>query len=319
MRKDNRRAVRKKFPWGEASVLLLFVLMTARILGDSYFQERYQDKIMGQAEAAEQEAAEVNAADNISGGFLSEAVEVMDGSAAQTGAAKEPASENAEGGGKNQTGQGGNAGSEKLDATANTGEDTAILPEIKDIAVKKIALTFDDGPHPLYTPELLEGLKERNVVATFFVTGENASLYPELIEEMEEDGHLIGNHTYHHVQLTSVGEDIFRMELEETNRVVEDITGKEVLFARPPFGDWSKELEQEMEMIPVLWDIDPLDWCTYNVETIVRKVLSKAEENAIILMHDEYATSIEAALEIVDKLLEEGYTFVTVDEIVMGY
>lgn len=180
---------------------------------------------------------------------------------------------------------------------------------------KKIALTFDDGPHPIYTPELLEGLRERGVVATFFVTGANATLYPELIEQMQEDGHMVGNHTYHHVQLSSVGEKIFLQELEETNRVLEGILEEEILYVRPPFGDWAKSIEQEINMFPVLWDIDPLDWCTGNTGQIVKRVLDKAEENSIILMHDEYAPSVEAALKIVDVLLEEGYEFVTVDSI----
>ncbi len=182
---------------------------------------------------------------------------------------------------------------------------------------KKIALTFDDGPHPIYTPELLEGLRERDVVATFFVTGANATLYPELIAEMQDDGHLIGNHTYHHVQLSVVGEDIFLQELEETNRVLEGILQEEVVFVRPPYGDWTKAVELEVDMLPVLWDIDPLDWCTGNATKVVRAVLEEAEDQSIILMHDYYATSVDAALEIVDKLLEEGYQFVTVEEIVV--
>lgn len=182
---------------------------------------------------------------------------------------------------------------------------------------KKIALTFDDGPHPIYTPELLEGLRERGVVATFFVTGANAALYPELIVEMQEDGHLVGNHTFHHVQLSVVGEEIFLQELEETNRVLEGILQEEVVFVRPPYGDWTKAVELEVDMLPVLWDIDPLDWCTGNIKKVVRAVLDEAEDQAIILMHDYYATSVEAALEIVDKLLEDGYQFVTVEEIVV--
>ena len=186
----------------------------------------------------------------------------------------------------------------------------------KDV-YRKIALTFDDGPHPIYTPELLEGLKERGVVATFFVTGANATLYPELIEQMREDGHVIGNHTYHHVQLSSVGEEIFIQELKETNRVLEGILEEEVVYVRPPFGDWAKSIEQEINMLPVLWDIDPLDWCTGNSNQIVKRVLDKAEENSIILMHDEYAASVEAALEIIDKLKEEGYEFVTVEQILL--
>lgn len=184
-------------------------------------------------------------------------------------------------------------------------------------AAKKIALTFDDGPHPIYTPELLDGLRERGVVCTFFVTGENATLYPELIEQMKEDGHLVGNHTYHHVQLSTVGEEVFLQELQETNRVLEGILEEEIVFVRPPYGDWTKSVEKEIDMLPVLWDIDPLDWCTGNASKVVKKVLENAEDQSIILMHDYYATSVEAALKIVDELLEDGYEFVTVDEILV--
>ena len=134
---------------------------------------------------------------------------------------------------------------------------------------------------------------------------------------MREDGHLIGNHTFHHVQLSVVGEDIFLQELEETNRVLEGSLQEEVVFVRPPYGDWTKAVELEVDMLPVLWDIDPLDWCTGNATKVVRAVLEEAEDQSIILMHDYYATSVDAALEIVDKLLEEGYQFVTVEEIVV--
>lgn len=182
---------------------------------------------------------------------------------------------------------------------------------------QKIALTFDDGPHPIYTPELLDGLRERGVVCTFFVTGANATLYPELIEQMQEDGHLVGNHTYHHVQLSAVGEEIFLQELKETNRVLEGILEEEIVFVRPPYGDWTKSVEQEIDMLPVLWDIDPLDWCTGNSGQVVKMVLESAEDQSIILMHDYYATSVEAALQIVDELMEDGFEFVTVEEIMV--
>ena len=93
--------------------------------------------------------------------------------------------------------------------------------------------------------------------------------------------------------------------------------GKEIEYVRPPFGDWSKSIEQEIDMFPVLWDIDPLDWCSGSTAQIVKRVLDKAEDHAIILMHDEYATSVEAALQIVDELLEDGYEFVTVERILL--
>lgn len=180
---------------------------------------------------------------------------------------------------------------------------------------KKIALTFDDGPHPYYTEQLLNGLKERGVHATFFVMGKHVEMYPKLIERMNEEGHLVGNHTYSHMQLNKSNEDAFKEELIRTNELIEKLTGQEVQYVRPPYGAWDKKFEKELNMFPVLWTIDPLDWCSSNVSGIVRKVTDKAKENAIILMHDEYKSTVTAALQIVDILQEEGYEFVTVDEL----
>lgn len=180
---------------------------------------------------------------------------------------------------------------------------------------KKIALTFDDGPHPYYTEQLLDGLKERGVQATFFVTGEHASLHPDIIKRMEEEGHLIGNHTYSHMQLNSGNREKFKQELIDTNEILEEITGREIEYVRPPYGTWDKGFEEELDMIPVLWTIDPLDWCSSNSEGVAQKVLDKAAENEIILMHDYYESSVTAALMVVDELLSQGYTLVTVEEI----
>ena len=181
--------------------------------------------------------------------------------------------------------------------------------------VKKIAITFDDGPHPCYTEQLLDGLKERGVVATFFVTGEHAELHPEVIARMQEEGHLIGNHTYSHIQLTKSNRETFKEELIKTNEILKEITGEEVQYVRPPYGSWDKSFEKELNMFPVLWTVDPLDWCSKNVGCITEKIVSKTGENDIILMHDYYDTSVTAALKAIDELLEEGYTFVTVEEI----
>lgn len=180
---------------------------------------------------------------------------------------------------------------------------------------KKIALTFDDGPHPRYTEQLLDGLKERNVVATFFVTGENAQNYPNIIRREQEEGHLIGNHTYSHIQLTSGNRETFREELVKTNEILENITGEKVSFVRPPYGSWDKSFEKELNMFPVLWNIDPLDWCSHNAECIAAKVVENAGDGDIILMHDYYDTSVTAALEVVDVLQKRGFQFVTVEEI----
>ncbi len=183
----------------------------------------------------------------------------------------------------------------------------------KDIG--KIALTFDDGPHPYYTEQLLDGLKERGVKATFFVTGENAQLHPDIIQRMDEEGHLIGNHTYSHIQLTDNNREKFREELIKTNEIIMGITGKEVIYVRPPYGTWDKKFETELNMFPVLWSVDPLDWCSNNVSCIMNRVMGDVEDNDIILMHDCYESTVTAALQVVDELMAEGYTFVTADEI----
>lgn len=186
------------------------------------------------------------------------------------------------------------------------------------VEAPKIALTFDDGPSAVWTPALLDGLKERGVKATFFLIGENADKNPEIVKRMAEEGHLIGNHTYHHVELIKVSENEARLELADTSAVIIRITGKEPEYMRPPFGTWQRKLEQDIQMLPVLWTIDPLDWTTENQDEIVNKVVTEAEENDIILLHDCYKSSVEAGLRIVDILQEEGFVFVTVDELLLN-
>ena len=182
---------------------------------------------------------------------------------------------------------------------------------------KRIALTFDDGPHPVYTKQLLAGLKERGVQATFFVVGENIPGREELIKEMYEDGHLIGNHTYDHTDLSRMSSEQACEELTKTSNLVKDITGCGTSYVRPPFGKWNDDLDRALSMMSVKWTIDPLDWTTQNKSQVVQKVVSKAEDNDIILLHDYYRSSVEAALEIVDILKEQGFEFVTVEELLL--
>ena len=180
-----------------------------------------------------------------------------------------------------------------------------------------IALTFDDGPSR-YSEELLDGLKERKVQATFFLLGVNMEGNEEIVKRMEEEGHLLGNHTYHHVQLSRLSDQQAQEELEMTNELIEDITGQQPIFARPPFGSWNKKKEFPADLIPVLWNVDPLDWKTYQTDTVVSRIMNNVEDGDIILLHDSYPTSVEAALRTIDMLREEGYVFVTVDELMFG-
>lgn len=180
-----------------------------------------------------------------------------------------------------------------------------------------VALTFDDGPHPVYTPRLLEGLKERGARATFFLIGQNIDGNEDVIRKMKEDGHLIGNHSQNHMQLTRERAGEACEQINRTNEKIRQITGETPEYVRPPYGSWSEELECLVPMRVVLWNLDTLDWKTQNKDKIVSHVMSHVEDGSVILLHDVYDTSVEAALEIVDRLLAEGYNFVTVDELII--
>lgn len=180
---------------------------------------------------------------------------------------------------------------------------------------KEIALTFDDGPHPKWTPILLEGLKKRGIRATFFVIGESAEQYPQLIQQMEEDGHQIGNHTYSHIQLTRCPLPHALSEIQKTQEVIRLITRKTPKFIRPPFGSWNEALAEQTSLTAVLWDVDPYDWKYQDCRQIVDSIKAQTEDQSIILLHDVYETSVQAALEIADYYQKQGYRFCRVDEI----
>ena len=181
----------------------------------------------------------------------------------------------------------------------------------------QIALTFDDGPSKA-TEKLLDALKERNVKATFFVIGEYAKLYPETIKREVEEGHIVGNHTYTHVDIAQLSKEEAMEEIEKTNQLVKEISGHTIEYIRPPFGDGNQELMEEMQLMTVMWSVDPLDWTTANEDEIVNKVVTETSENDIILLHDCYESSVNAAIRIVDLLMAEGYEFVTVEELLLN-
>lgn len=195
------------------------------------------------------------------------------------------------------------------------GWQTAVFTTSGYIKDKKVAITFDDGPCETYTECLLDGLKERNVAATFFVIGEEAQQNPQIIKRMQEEGHTIGNHTYTHVNLCELCDCEVIEQINKTNEVVEQITGEKMVFIRPPYGAWSDALEEKTGMIAVLWDVDPRDWEIDDTGLIIERVLAQVEDGSILLFHDSSDSSVAAALAVVDILTEKGYDFVSVDEI----
>lgn len=181
----------------------------------------------------------------------------------------------------------------------------------------RVSLTFDDGPNRKYTPLLLEGLKERGIQATFFLMGKNIEGNEDLVRRIQKDGHLIGNHTYNHVQLNKIPVGKAKEEIEKTSNEIYEITGVYPSYIRPPFGAWRKNLDLSVTMFPVFWDIDTLDWKSQNVDSVLNIVQTQIHDGSIILMHDGFKSSVDAALEIVDLLTEQGYDFVTVDQLLI--
>jgi len=183
--------------------------------------------------------------------------------------------------------------------------------------LKKVAITFDDGPNPDYTEQILDVLREKDVKATFFLLGSEVEKYPELVKKIYDEGHLIGNHSFKHEQLNKMTSAQACEQVNKTNQLIYDITGEYPQYLRPPFGEWKNDLDCQVNMINVMWDIDTLDWKNQNQGRIVENVMTKAKENDIILMHDGYDTTISATLQLIDMLREKGYEFVTVDELIL--
>ncbi len=205
------------------------------------------------------------------------------------------------------------------------GGDTASGKEVSesagcDVYEKCIAITFDDGPHGKDTERLLDELKKRDIKASFFLIGENieqSDLNRSLVERMYNEGHLIGNHTYTHINIKTIGRNAALQEINKTNSIIQDITGMNVNYIRPPYGAYEDSFLDCISMTPVLWTIDPDDWDTKDVSLVVKRVVGNATDRGIILLHDCYDTSVAAAVEIIDQLMAQGYHFVTVDQIIL--
>ena len=187
---------------------------------------------------------------------------------------------------------------------------------------KKIALTFDDGPHPVHTPEILDILAEYGIKATFFVIGENATWYGDLVKTEYESGHEIGNHTYsHHMNLKKLSYDGICAEIENAENVIYENIEYRTKLLRPPGGIYSDTLLRaaaDNDYNIICWSVDTRDWAHTPTDEIVKNVLSSVKEGDIILFHDYVSgeSPTPAALkQIIPTLLDEGYNFVTVSEL----
>jgi peptidoglycan/xylan/chitin deacetylase (PgdA/CDA1 family) len=194
---------------------------------------------------------------------------------------------------------------------------------------KYVALTFDDGPDPVYTPEILDILKEKDVRATFFLIGRNVQDYSEIARRMVEEGHSIGSHTYSHKSLIPLTAKSTYNEIKNAEVAIEEATGIRPTLFRPPRGVYSgyaRELLKEERYTIVLWDLSAVDWAELAPKKIVANVVNKVKPGSIILLHDsgdlityrggDRHSTVKALPEIIDKLRAQGYEFITIDQMI---
>jgi cellulose synthase/poly-beta-1,6-N-acetylglucosamine synthase-like glycosyltransferase/peptidoglycan/xylan/chitin deacetylase (PgdA/CDA1 family)/spore germination protein YaaH len=200
---------------------------------------------------------------------------------------------------------------------------------------KKLALTFDDGPDPNWTPKILDLLKEKNAPATFFVIGENANRYPQILKREFEDGHEIGNHTYTHENIEDASANTIRWQVNVTERLIESSLGVKTVLFRPPYGiDHQPETAPEVASLPIPQSmgymlvgarIDPHDWGDLgggsppSVDEIVQRVLDDASKGSIVMFHDgggDRSHTLAALPRVIDGLRAAGYQIVPVSELV---
>jgi len=183
---------------------------------------------------------------------------------------------------------------------------------------KEIALTFDDGPAPGATPKILEVLKKEGVKATFFVVGKMAEKYPLLLKQICEEGHDVGNHTYSHPDLTKLSKEDILKELEKTRLLIKKITGEDTYLFRPPGGKYDNKVIVTTTLAGykvILWTDYPGDYGCPSSKLIYQKVVSKAEEEGIILLHNGLNTTLEVLPKIISELKKRKYRFVTISEL----
>lgn len=184
-----------------------------------------------------------------------------------------------------------------------------------------VALTFDDGPHPVHTPRLLNILAEKNVKATFYVLGSNAKAYPAIIRRILAEGHEIGNHTWNHPALSKLTSDQVSSQMARTDQIVREVTGGyRMRTMRPPYGATNDRVKQQcynqFGYPTILWSVDPEDWKKPGVSVVANRLVNGARSGGILLVHDIHESSISSMPAAVEGLLAKGFKFVTVSQLI---
>jgi peptidoglycan/xylan/chitin deacetylase (PgdA/CDA1 family) len=182
----------------------------------------------------------------------------------------------------------------------------------------EIALTFDDGPNPPYTFQILAILQKYDVKATFFVIGSRAAAYPALVQQESQQGNIIGNHTWMHPQLTHLSPAAVRHELQSTSNEIQEDTDALPTVFRPPYGVFNSSVQSiaaSLGLSTVLWNVDPKDWSRPGTNAIIHNVLKSVHNGSIILLHDgggNRSETVAALPTIITRLAQRGFQFITI-------
>ena len=193
------------------------------------------------------------------------------------------------------------------------------LPAQESVATGYVALTFDDGPTPKHTARLLDGLKERGIHATFFLVGYRLQDNAALVQRIKAEGHQIGNHSYDHAQLTTLSHTAALEDLADCDLALCTLLGEGDYWVRPPYGTIHPQTQAALDVPVICWSVDPLDWAGTNAEIIAEHIVQNAADGDIILLHDCYADTVDAALAAADQLLARGLQLVTVEQLLTLY
>jgi peptidoglycan-N-acetylglucosamine deacetylase len=182
-----------------------------------------------------------------------------------------------------------------------------------------VAITFDDGPHATLTPKLLDMLAARKLKATFFIIGQNAVEYPQIMKRIVAEGHELANHSWSHPNLGKMGDDGVRSQLQKTDDAIKAAAGQRTTLFRPPYGSITARQKQwiydSFGYRTIIWDVDPFDWKRPGPAVIRDRIVNQSRPGSIILLHDIHPGSIEAVPQTLDQLTAKGFKFATVSEL----